>query len=130
MNPKNRQSPISQAGFLNNLTGSWRYLRPRYEEKLSPCIAACPAGERIEAWIRLIEDERYVEAWQIIKAVNPFPRVCGRVCFHPCETECNRGQFDRPIALHALERFVSDHASGIEQNPRRKITFSGILAEK
>ncbi len=125
MNPKNRQSPISEAGVLNNLTGSWRYLRPRYEEKLSPCIAACPAGERIEAWIRLIEDERYVEAWQLIKAVNPFPRVCGRVCFHPCETECNRGQFDRSIAIHALERFVSDHASSLDQNPRRQILLTG-----
>ncbi|RJP71519.1 MAG: FAD-binding protein [Candidatus Abyssobacteria bacterium SURF_17] len=103
-------SPVSRAGTLANLTGSWRYLRPRYEEKLSPCIAACPAGERVEAWLRLLEDERYAEAWHLIKSVNPFPRVCGRVCFHPCETECNRGQYDRPIAIHALERFVADRA--------------------
>lgn len=102
--------PISQGGFLENLTGTWRYLRPRYEEKLAPCIAACPAGERAELWIRLLQEEKYDEACRIIKSVNPFPRVSGRVCFHPCESECNRGQFDRPIAIHALERFVGDQS--------------------
>ena len=117
--------PVSQAGVLDNLTGSWRYLRPRYEEKLAPCIAACPAGERVEAWIRLLKEERYLEAWQLIRSVNPFPRVCGRVCFHPCETECNRGQLDRSIAIHALERFVADEASSLDTAPTPKITKTG-----
>ncbi|RJP18843.1 MAG: FAD-dependent oxidoreductase [Candidatus Abyssobacteria bacterium SURF_5] len=101
--------PVSRAGVVDNLTGSWRYLRPRYEEKLSPCIAACPAGERVELWIRRLQEGNLEEAGRIIREVNPFPRVCGRVCFHPCETECNRGQFDRPIAIHALERYIGDH---------------------
>jgi 2-oxoacid:acceptor oxidoreductase delta subunit (pyruvate/2-ketoisovalerate family) len=104
------REPVSQAGLMNNLTGSWRYLRPSYEEKLAPCIAACPAGERIELWIRRLQEGNYDEACRLIKSVNPFPRVCGRVCFHPCETECNRGRFDRPIAIHALERFIGDEA--------------------
>lgn len=125
MNPMNRSNPVSQAGFLENLTGSWRYLRPRYEEKLAPCIAACPAGERIEAWIKLIEEEKYVEAWQLIKFVNPFPRVSGRVCFHPCETECNRGRYDRAIAIHSLERFVSDRAKSTNKSLRPNIEPSG-----
>jgi 2-oxoacid:acceptor oxidoreductase delta subunit (pyruvate/2-ketoisovalerate family) len=102
--------PISRGGFLDNLTGTWRYLRPRYEEKLAPCIAACPAGERVELWIRQLQEEKYDQACRVIKSVNPFPRVSGRVCFHPCESECNRGQFDRPIAIHALERFIGDHS--------------------
>ena len=117
--------PISQAGVLDNLTGSWRYLRPRYEEKLAPCIAACPAGERIEVWIGLLSEQKYAEALQLIKTVNPFPRVCGRVCFHPCESECNRGAFDRDIAIHALERFVSDQAEPIDKSLRQKIRPSG-----
>ncbi|MBI4830240.1 MAG: FAD-dependent oxidoreductase [Candidatus Lindowbacteria bacterium] len=117
--------PVSEAGQLYNLTGSWRYLRPRYEKKLAPCIAACPAGERIEAWIRLIEEEKYFEAWQLIIAVNPFPRICGRVCFHPCESECNRGEFDRPIAIHSLERFVSDHGRSLGGPEVPKIVKSG-----
>ncbi|MBI5118981.1 FAD-dependent oxidoreductase [Candidatus Poribacteria bacterium] len=118
-------SAVSQAGQLYNLTGTWRYLRPRYEKKLAPCIAACPAGERIEAWIRLIEEKQYFEAWQLIKAVNPFPRICGRVCFHPCETECNRGRLDRPIAIHTLERFVADYGKSIDNSQPPKIRKNG-----
>jgi 2-oxoacid:acceptor oxidoreductase delta subunit (pyruvate/2-ketoisovalerate family) len=117
--------PISRAGVLDNLTGSWRYLRPRYEEKLAPCIAACPAGERIEAWIGLLSEKKYAEALQLIKTVNPFPRVCGRVCFHPCESECNRGAFDRDIAIHALERFVSDNAGPIDKSLRQETKPTG-----
>jgi len=124
-NRKPPQSPISQAGVLNNLTGSWRYLRPRYEEKLSPCIAACPAGERIEAWIGLLSENKHAEALRLIKTVNPFPRVCGRVCFHPCETECNRDRYDRAIAIHTLERFVSDNANTGEHAPGRKMKPTG-----
>ncbi|MBI4830874.1 MAG: FAD-dependent oxidoreductase [Candidatus Lindowbacteria bacterium] len=117
--------PVSRSGFVSNLTGSWRYLRPRYEEKLASCIAACPASERIEAWMRLAEGKNYFEAWQLIKAVNPFPRVCGRVCFHPCESECNRGHFDRPIAIHAIERFVSDYGRSMNRSETPKAAKTG-----
>ena len=54
-------------------------------------------------------------AWSLIKEENPFPGVCGRVCFHPCESKCNRGAYDEPIAIHALERFVSDYASTLNK---------------
>lgn len=124
-------SPVSQAGVLRNRTGSWRYLRPRYEEKLAPCIAACPAGERVERWIQLLQQEKYIDAWRLIKTVNPFPRVCGRVCFHPCESECNRGHFDRVIAIHSLERFVADQARSLSKNepsvPRKTGKSVGII---
>ncbi|GAB4341025.1 MAG: NAD(P)-binding protein [Candidatus Abyssubacteria bacterium] len=124
--PKKRPvSPISEAGVLNNRTGSWRYLRPSYEEKRAPCIAACPAGERVEEWIRLLEQERYAKAWRLIKTTNPLPRVCGRVCFHPCEADCNRGHYDRPVAIHSLERFVSDHARSIDTLERPRVEKSG-----
>ncbi|MBS3905597.1 MAG: FAD-dependent oxidoreductase [Syntrophaceae bacterium] len=94
-----------------NKTGAWRTQRPFYEDKTPPCSAACPAGNDIVAFIQKIAKEDFEGAWNIIKEENPFPGVCGRVCFHPCESKCNRGPFDEPIAIHALERFVADFGS-------------------
>ncbi|MBS3920748.1 MAG: FAD-dependent oxidoreductase [Deltaproteobacteria bacterium] len=93
-----------------NKTGTWRTQRPFYEDKTPPCSAACPAGNDIVAFIQKIAQEDFEGAWNIIKEENPFPGVCGRVCFHPCESKCNRGSFDEPVAIHALERFVADFA--------------------
>ena len=98
-----------------NKTGTWRTQRPFYEDKTPPCSAACPAGNDIVAFIQKIEQEDFEGAWNIIKEENPFPGVCGRVCFHPCESRCNRGSFDEPIAIHALERFVADFASRLNK---------------
>lgn len=92
----------------SNKTGTWRYMRPRYQEKTSPCSAACPAGEDIAKIEMLAGQSAFKEAWETILLENPFPGVCGRVCFHPCESECNRKNFDSPIAVHSLERFLSD----------------------
>jgi 2-oxoacid:acceptor oxidoreductase delta subunit (pyruvate/2-ketoisovalerate family) len=93
-----------------NKTGSWRYLRPRYEEKTSPCSAACPAGEDIATIEMLASQGAFKEAWETILRENPLPAVCGRVCFHPCEGRCNRREFDSAVAIHSLERFLSDSA--------------------
>jgi NADPH-dependent glutamate synthase beta subunit-like oxidoreductase/Pyruvate/2-oxoacid:ferredoxin oxidoreductase delta subunit len=92
----------------SNITGTWRYMRPRYQEKTSPCSAACPAGEDIARIEMLAGQSAFREAWETILLENPLPGVCGRVCFHPCEGECNRQNFDSPIAVHHLERFLSD----------------------
>jgi 2-oxoacid:acceptor oxidoreductase delta subunit (pyruvate/2-ketoisovalerate family) len=94
-----------------NKTGAWRTQRPVYEDKTAPCNAACPAGNDIVSFIQKIAKEDYEGAWHLIKEENPFPAICGRVCFHPCESKCNRGSFDEPIAIHALERFVADFAA-------------------
>lgn len=102
---------ISLGNMDWNKTGSWRTQRPFYEDKTPPCSAACPAGNDIVAFIQKITQEDFEGAWNIILEENPFPGVCGRVCFHPCETKCNRGSYDESIAIHALERFVADHAS-------------------
>ncbi|MBI5119322.1 2-oxoacid:acceptor oxidoreductase family protein [Candidatus Poribacteria bacterium] len=104
---------IARGGVSCGPTGSWRHMRPRYENKLSPCTAACPAGESVEAWLRSVEAGEYAEACRLIKSVNPLPRVCGRVCFHPCESKCNREKFDMPVAINSLERFVADHAKAL-----------------
>lgn len=94
-----------------NKTGTWRTQRPFYEDKTPPCNAVCPAGNDIVSFILRIVNGDFEGAWNLIREENPFPGICGRVCFHPCEGKCNRGRFDEPIAIHALERFVSDFAS-------------------
>jgi NADPH-dependent glutamate synthase beta subunit-like oxidoreductase len=99
-----------------NKTGAWRTQRPFYEDKTPPCSAACPAGNDIVAFIQKIAKGDFEGAWNIIKEENPFPGVCGRVCFHPCESKCNRGSFDEPIAIHALERFVAGFGSRLSKN--------------
>jgi len=94
----------------SNKTGSWRYRRPRYEDKTSPCSAACPVGEDIARIQMLVSGGLFEEAWQTILMENPFPGVCGRACFHPCEGMCNRESFDSAVAIHAIERFLADMA--------------------
>jgi NADPH-dependent glutamate synthase beta subunit-like oxidoreductase len=96
----------------SNRTGSWRFLKPRYQDKQSPCSAGCPAGEDIGMIEMLVKQGLFNEAWEKILRENPLPGVCGRVCFHPCESICNRKDFDSPIAIHTLERFLADTAAG------------------
>jgi NADPH-dependent glutamate synthase beta subunit-like oxidoreductase len=64
----------------------------------------------VEAAMVLSGQEDYIGAWEKITRENPLPRVCGRVCFHPCEGSCNRKEYDEPTAIQALERFVGDFA--------------------
>ena len=109
--------PRSTQSTEANKTGSWRYLRPRYEEKTAPCSAACPAGEDIGKIEMLTTQGLFKEAWETILRENPFPGVCGRVCFHPCEGICNRGEFDDAIAIHSLERFLADTAERNDLKP-------------
>lgn len=75
---------------------------------IPPCRAACPAGVNAQGYIALIAQDKFKEALELIRRDNPFPVVCGKVCFHPCESECERGEVDEPVAIRALKRFVSD----------------------
>ena len=113
---------LSFEGTLATKTGTWRYLTPVYANKLAPCNESCPAGEDVEAAMVLSGQEDYSGAWEKITQENPLPRVCGRVCFHPCEGGCNRKEFDEPTAINALERFVGDHAfqSGKRYTPPKE----------
>jgi NADPH-dependent glutamate synthase beta subunit-like oxidoreductase/Pyruvate/2-oxoacid:ferredoxin oxidoreductase delta subunit len=115
--------------YLNtesNKTGTWRFLRPRYQEKTAPCSVACPAGEDISRIQLLTTQGLFKEALETILLENPFPAVCGRICHHPCEKVCNRRDFDDAIAVHTIERFLAEAAvrekmkPGIERLPARK----------
>jgi NADPH-dependent glutamate synthase beta subunit-like oxidoreductase len=103
--------PRSYLTTEGNKTGSWRFLRPRYEDKTAPCAAGCPAGEDIPRIEMLVSQGLFPEAWETLLRENPFPAVCGRVCFHPCEALCNRGEYDASVAIHTLERFLADTAA-------------------
>ncbi len=103
--------PVSIASMEWNRTGNWRYLRPRFENKIPPCNEGCPAGQDIEAAMVLIGKGKALEAWELFKQESPFPGVCGRVCYHPCESSCNRADFDEALSINALERFMADMAS-------------------
>ncbi|MBU2648808.1 FAD-dependent oxidoreductase [bacterium] len=101
---------ISEASMLWNKTGTWRYLRPKYQNQVPPCNQGCPAGNDVEGLMRLLEKGELKKALHLIREESPFPAVCGRVCYHPCETVCNRSRFDDPIAIHTLERIAGDQA--------------------
>jgi len=75
---------------------------------ISACQHACPAGIDVPNYVAAIAAGRYEEAVEIIRERNPFPAVCGRICIHPCEFKCRRGELDEPVAIRSLKRFASD----------------------
>jgi 2-oxoacid:acceptor oxidoreductase delta subunit (pyruvate/2-ketoisovalerate family) len=93
-----------------NKTGSWRTERPVYVHRQAPCGHACPAGEDVQAWLYHAEEGDYERAWRKIMEENPLPAVMGRVCYHPCETACNRAQLDESVGINSVERFLGDEA--------------------
>lgn len=95
---------------LANKTGSWRTERPVYRNSLPPCNDACPAGENIQHWLYAAEDGDYQGAWRAIMRDNPMPAVMGRVCYHPCQTACNRNQLDQTVGINSVEQFLGDLA--------------------
>ncbi len=95
---------------LANLTGTWRTARPVYLDRLPPCNNACPAGENIQGWLFHAESGDYEHAWRVLVQDNPLPAVMGRVCYHPCEGACNRGQLDSAVGINSVERFLGDEA--------------------
>ena len=101
---------LDKNSSLANHTGSWRTKRPVYVDRLPPCNAACPAGENIQNWLFHAESGNYEAAWRALTENNPLPAVMGRVCYHPCENACNRGQLDTAVGINAVERFLGDEA--------------------
>lgn len=95
---------------LANRTGSWRTSRPVYTDRLPPCNQQCPAGEDIQGWLYHAESGHYESAWRHLVQENPFPAIMGRVCYHSCESVCNRGKLDESVGINSVERFLGDEA--------------------
>ena len=87
-----------------------RAQRPVYVDLRPPCNDACPAGEDVQGWLALAQAGAYEAAWQHLVRDNPLPAVHGRVCYHPCESRCNRADIDASVSIHAVERFLGDRA--------------------
>jgi len=108
--PKPFAITLKPGTSLANLTGTWRTARPVYLDRLPPCNNACPAGENIQGWLFHAESGDYEQAWRVLVENNPLPAVMGRVCYHPCENACNRGQLDSSVGINSVERFLGDEA--------------------
>lgn len=94
-------------------------LRPVHIPKTPPCQNKCPSGNKIREILCTISQsegaersyhESYEKAWQILSETSPFPAVCGRVCPHPCELDCNREHKDGAVSINNVERFLGDYA--------------------
>jgi NADPH-dependent glutamate synthase beta subunit-like oxidoreductase len=97
-------------------TGNWRAIRPVYRDKLPPCNNACGTNEKIQGYLDLVKRGKYLDAYALIKEDMPFPSVTGRVCYHPCEQACNRGQYDEAISIRAVERFLGDLGQALNRD--------------
>lgn len=106
-------------------TGPVRVRRPVYLDLLPPCNNACPAGENIQEWLSLAQEGKFREAWETIVQENPMPAIHGRVCYHPCETSCNREKLDGAVSIHAVERFLGDLALEEGWTPEIKVPATG-----
>jgi NADPH-dependent glutamate synthase beta subunit-like oxidoreductase len=91
-------------------SGPVRAQRPVYVDLLPPCNAGCPAGENIQAWLAHTTAGNVEQAWRELTSNNPFPAIHGRVCYHPCESVCNRANLDSAVSIHSVERFLGDSA--------------------
>ena len=101
---------LDPGSSLANRTGAWRTVRPVYVDRLPPCNDGCPAGENVQGWLFHAESGDYEAAWRVLTRDNPLPAVMGRVCYHPCESVCNRGHLDDSVGINAVERFLGDEA--------------------
>ncbi len=73
-----------------------------------PCETNCPAGIHVQGYVALAKEKKYHEAYELIRRHNPFVSICGRVCHHPCESNCRRSEYDEPIAIASLKRYIAD----------------------
>jgi NADPH-dependent glutamate synthase beta subunit-like oxidoreductase len=103
--------PISYGSSEVIETGKWGFEKPETAFMTAPCQEVCPAGNPIPEFLYFAGEGRYREAVETLLKENPFPGVCGRVCFHPCEKDCHRGPYDEAVSINAMERYVFDETS-------------------
>ncbi|NWF92298.1 MAG: FAD-dependent oxidoreductase [Syntrophaceae bacterium] len=113
--------PISYGSTEVIETGRWGFQKPETVLMTAPCQEACPAGNPIPQFLYLAAEGRYDEALRALLRENPFPGVCGRVCFHPCEARCHRARYDESVSICAMERYVFDATSdrSVDIRPHR-----------
>lgn len=90
------------------------------KKETAPCQIACPSGIHVQGYVALVAQGKYKEAYDLIRRNNPFPSVCGRVCFHPCENECRRGEYDDPLAIASIKRFIADYVHSHQEDFEKK----------
>lgn len=132
---KNVQVPYCSATTTNTLankTGSWRFAQPVFQDMISPCAQRCPLGNDIGGFMYLAGQGRFEEAWKLIMQEHPFPATVGRICYHPCENECNRAHHDEPVSIKSVERFIGDYGLErgltvgiLEKDKRNKVAVVG-----
>jgi NADPH-dependent glutamate synthase beta subunit-like oxidoreductase len=103
--------PISYGSSEAIETGKWGFEKPEAAFMTAPCQEVCPAGNPIPQFLYFAGEGKYKEALKAILRENPFPGICGRVCFHPCEKDCHRAQYDEAVSINAMERKVFDATS-------------------
>jgi formate dehydrogenase major subunit len=125
------QTPIKEGMVIcTNSPRLEHYRKIRLEQILSdhnadcvaPCVMTCPANIDIQAYLHHTRQGNFDNALQVIKEKNPFPLVCGRVCPHPCESQCRRQLVDTPVAINNVKRFLADWDIAQEKpfTPRKK----------
>lgn len=82
-----------------------------------PCMMACPAHTNAGRYVELVAEGDFEEAYRYAREPNPLASICGRVCAHPCETACRRGEIDKPIAIRALKRFLTERHGPESRQP-------------
>jgi NADPH-dependent glutamate synthase beta subunit-like oxidoreductase len=112
--------PTEKEGQRLFPTGNFRFYRPVYRDKTPPCNHACPTGEQIQKYLDHVKHDRYLDGYLTICEDNPMPSVTGRVCYHPCETACNRAAHDEPIGIRGVERFLGDFGLKLADNPVKR----------
>ncbi|MBI4713266.1 MAG: FAD-dependent oxidoreductase, partial [Planctomycetes bacterium] len=93
------------------------------KEGVSPCRVGCPAGVNAHAYVALIAQRKYAEALEVVRRVLPFAAICGRLCHHPCETECNRAEVDEAVSIRYLKRFIADKVRQTGEKPPEPVAI-------
>ncbi|MBN2270291.1 MAG: NADH-quinone oxidoreductase subunit NuoF [Sedimentisphaerales bacterium] len=127
----------------NPVLSTLRHFREEYEEHIvlktcraavceglvrAPCQHGCPAGVNVPEYVSMISEGRLTEAAAIIRRRNPFVSVCGRVCDHPCERRCRRGEIDQPLAIRALKRYIADNMADFSAPMVRAVSKKAEVA--
>ncbi|MDY6833899.1 MAG: NAD(P)-binding protein [Chloroflexota bacterium] len=121
--------PVSVPSEFEELLGQRKATFRRYPQAIpgamlidkkgtSPCKITCPAHISVQGYVALTAQGKYKEALDLIREENPFPAVCGRVCTHPCESECTRKNLDEPISICHLKRFIADEILGTDKDSK------------